>query len=408
IILLQETNLEKKDTRDFLQDQWTFDSIWTSKTAILAGNREINFEEAKKTLIEDIEERSRFFDSWAPEISDNRINILAGVFNVNIDTMINRISQAIPHNDTIVKNLKELIEGLIDTAIVVTQKPFSTFIQKTRGVQKHYHVNSEKDVILEDIGNWHPISLINCDAKIFMKILANRLNDICKKIIDKHQQDFIKGRSIMDTILDITIMLQNQNNQSIAHWSLLLDQKKAFDHINYNYLQKVLNVINFDQKFVTIIQILFNKKKAYITDTVMLPEPFRIERGVRQGDSIPSLLYFIAFKPLLRTLEKILVGIPVQGCHFKTAIYADDLTIGGSFNLIISKYKIISNTKINKAKSIVVPLTVSARRSKIEEAGSFKTLQENELFKILGYRINSEGQLDKSTCPKAIKKLKKL
>ncbi|CAG8673459.1 7195_t:CDS:2, partial [Paraglomus brasilianum] len=36
IIFLQETNTTDKSTRDFLKAQWIYDSIWTSKTAILA------------------------------------------------------------------------------------------------------------------------------------------------------------------------------------------------------------------------------------------------------------------------------------------------------------------------------------------------------------------------------------
>ena len=52
IILLQETNLNNKDTREFLQQQWPFDSIWSSKTAILAGNKNILFRDNKIEQIE--------------------------------------------------------------------------------------------------------------------------------------------------------------------------------------------------------------------------------------------------------------------------------------------------------------------------------------------------------------------
>src|SRR6185295_15166334 len=49
---------------------------------------------------------------------------------------------------------------------------------------------------LTKVNNWRPISLVNTDAKIFMKILANRLNPICNVIIGPEQQAFIAKRSI--------------------------------------------------------------------------------------------------------------------------------------------------------------------------------------------------------------------
>ena len=43
LIMLQETNLNDNNTLNFLKNQWLFDSIWTNKTAILAGNKNITF-----------------------------------------------------------------------------------------------------------------------------------------------------------------------------------------------------------------------------------------------------------------------------------------------------------------------------------------------------------------------------
>src|SRR5260363_165200 len=51
IIFLQETNTSNKNVRNFLKNQWTYDSIWTTKTAILAGNNIIEFKDID-TLLE--------------------------------------------------------------------------------------------------------------------------------------------------------------------------------------------------------------------------------------------------------------------------------------------------------------------------------------------------------------------
>ena len=76
---------------------------------------------------------------------------------------------------------------------------------------------------LDNLNNWRPISLVNCDAKIFMKVIANRLNLICDNIIPSHQQGFIRNRSITDTALDIITTMRNQKDSSKQHWMLFVD-----------------------------------------------------------------------------------------------------------------------------------------------------------------------------------------
>ena len=43
IIMLQETNLNNEKTQSFLKHQWSYESIWTKKIAILAGDKNIEF-----------------------------------------------------------------------------------------------------------------------------------------------------------------------------------------------------------------------------------------------------------------------------------------------------------------------------------------------------------------------------
>ena len=76
---------------------------------------------------------------------------------------------------------------------------------------------SKKSTSLDKISNWRPISLTNCDVKIFMKIMADRLNKICHKLIDTYQQVFIKGRSITNTTLDIVTTMKNESQTSQQH-----------------------------------------------------------------------------------------------------------------------------------------------------------------------------------------------
>jgi hypothetical protein len=247
-----------------------------------------------------------------------------------------------------------------------------------------------------------------------MKILANRINPICDSIIGSVQQAFIKNRSIIDTTLDILTVLRNQNDQSKQHWLLLLDQQKAFDRVNHSYLQLVLKKMNFETKFTKVVSTLFSTQQAYISDAGKISEPFKVERGVRQGDPLSPLLYIIAFTPYLQALQDNIQGIRLKECSFKLAAYADDLSIGISstndwenFTNITQKYEQASNALINKRKTLLIPLTENAKRVHLANSETLQIHKDNNSLTILGYEIDIKGNSSKEIWHDTIKKIKK-
>src|SRR6185295_10976843 len=109
-----------------------------------------------------------------------------------------------------------------------------------------------------------PIALINSDCKIFMKIIANRLNSlILPKLIKDHQNGFCSSRIISDTTLDIQLALEQGAKQTFPSWLLFLDQQKAFDRVNYKYMVDILKAFGFSPTFYNIIQELYSGQTLY-------------------------------------------------------------------------------------------------------------------------------------------------
>src|SRR6185437_5073067 len=81
LIMLQETNLTNNSTRNFLKQQWGYDDIWTDKVAILAGNREIKFENIEEShqgrvLCTEFQYGKRSFrviNVYAPPVLEERV-----------------------------------------------------------------------------------------------------------------------------------------------------------------------------------------------------------------------------------------------------------------------------------------------------------------------------------------------
>ena len=61
----------------------------------------------------------------------------------------------------------------------------------------------KKDQDRCDIKNWRPISLLNVDAKIASKVIAERMKRLLPGLIHHNQSGYIPGRNISENILDI-------------------------------------------------------------------------------------------------------------------------------------------------------------------------------------------------------------
>ena len=75
-----------------------------------------------------------------------------------------------------------------------TEGKFS--ISQRRGIIKL--IPKKKDAEPYFVKNWRPITLLNSDYKIATKAIANRLQNVLTKLINRDQTGFLKGRFISE------------------------------------------------------------------------------------------------------------------------------------------------------------------------------------------------------------------
>ena len=223
------------------------------------------------------------------------------------------------------------------------------------------------------IENWRPITLTNCDLKIFTKLMSDRVAGVLDKLIHPCQTAYIPGRVVHDNLRVFEFYNNYCKENNIDALLISLDAKKAFDSVSHKYMHKVLASYGFSEEFIDTVKLLYNNIQAQILVNGYKSVIIKILRSVKQGDALSCALFILCIDPLIRKIDANPNIKPVQvrpsrysdiKINNKVCGFADDigLAVNNDSNTISNIFKVyklfskLSGIELNLDKTEILCL----------------------------------------------------
>lgn len=228
-----------------------------------------------------------------------------------------------------------------------------------------------KKVSANKMKDFRPISLSNVVYKIITKIMAKRLRKVLTGLISESQAAFVHDRIIHDNILlarEMLHALRSSNKISEDFIALKMDISKAFDRVEWTFLERALKSLGFAPAWISLIMTCVSSVTYQVLINGQAYGSIKPTRGIRQGDPLSLYLFIICTELLVKMLkkaeaEKKITGLQVarKAPHVSHLFFADDNMFYCKKSdeeidhlvAILRKYSLATGQRINYQKSNV-------------------------------------------------------
>lgn len=219
--------------------------------------------------------------------------------------------------------------------------------------------------------NYRPVSVTAIEYRILGRAIHLKMRPVMSTILGEQQVGFQRWRRIEDNILCVAELARFCQLKERGAVFVMLDNEKAYDRVQWGFMQDVLEAFGFPDDFRRLIRIMYTNISSAIKLNGMKGEAFEVSNGVRQGCVCSTSLYNLCHEVFLRMIreDKKLKGVRIpgskgewgegEGSTLRERSFADDTGVAlPSFDQlphlmkIITEYGEISGAKVNEGKTV--------------------------------------------------------
>lgn len=234
------------------------------------------------------------------------------------------------------------------------------------------------------------ISLCNVVMKIVTKVVANRIKKVLPEVIDEEQSAFVRGRLITDNALmamECFHWPKKKARGKKGMMALKLDMAKAYDRVEWSFVNYVLLHMGFPPKITKLIMSCITTVSYQILINGQPSRSFFPEKGIRQGDPLSPYIFILCANVLSGLLHKeeakgSIHGIQVarKAPQITHLLFADDNLLFARAN----QKEVDSITQVLKVYQLASVQLVNLDKSEVLFSRNVPPIEQNMICNKMG------------------------
>ena len=143
-------------------------------------------------------------------------------------------------------------------------------------------------------GDYREITISPVGAKVYNRMILNRVRPLLDPKLHINQNGFRPGRSMLAQIIILHHILEGVTYKNLPAVLTFVDFQKAFNSVHRGKLMEILKASGVPKEIVKAIEVLYVNTTAQVLSPEGDTDFFNIYAGVLKGDTLAPYLFIVA------------------------------------------------------------------------------------------------------------------